>query len=361
MSAPETFCDGRVTLHRGDMLGALAGMAEGSIDGCVTDPPYFLPEMEKRFGSPSAARAKGEMFSRGAKGAAHGKGAVFGDIANRVETWAAILRVLKPGGWVLAFNYPKAYARMQVAAEDAGFEARDVFAWHYGTGFPHGKPLGKFVDRALLGDYLDDDELARGPVTHAGAFYGERDITTKPATELIMLARKPLEGTITENLLTHGAGSLDVTGCRVQHETGSSFPSNLLHDGSPEIVAGFPLDAGGLSVARFFWHPKAGEQDRAGSGHPTVKPIALMRYLVRLATRPGDTVLDPFAGSGTTGEAAICEGRRAVLIEIDPQFQDDIANRMRTAFAGPDERARQLIKAKGAVEAFEPGTLFAGL
>lgn len=357
----ETFCDGRVTLHRGDMLAALARMQAGSLDGCVTDPPYYLPEMEKRFGAPTAARAKGEMFSRGAKGAALGKGAVFGDIANRVETWAAIYRVLKPGAFVLAFNYPKAYARMQVAAEDAGFEARDVFSWLYGTGFPHGKPLAKFLDRAILGEALDADELARGPVTHTAAFYGERDVTVKPAAELIMLARKPLAGTIAENLLEHGAGSLDVTACRVQHATGSSFPANVLHDGSAEVLAGFPCDASGESVARFFWHPKAGEQDRAGSGHPTVKPLALIRYLVRLATRPGDTVLDPFAGSGTLGEAAIAEGRRAVLIEIDPQFQDDIANRMRTAFAGPDERKRTLIKAKGAEVPFEAGSLFANL
>jgi site-specific DNA-methyltransferase (adenine-specific) len=357
----ETFCDGRVTLHRGDMLKVLGKLPEASLDACVTDGPYFLPEMEKRFGSPKAARAKGEMFGRGAKGAAHGKGAVFGDICNRPKTWAAVYRVLKPGGYLLAFNYPKAYAHMQVAAEAAGFETRDVLSWLYGTGFPHGKPLGKFVDRALLGDYLDDDELARGPVTHTAAFYGERDITLKPAAEFIMLARKPLDGTITENLLQHGAGSLDVTGCRVQHETGSSFPSNVLHDGSAEVIAHFPLDAGGKPIARFFWHPKASEQDRAGSGHPTVKPIALMRYLVRLVTRPGDTVLDCFAGSGATGEAAVAEGRRAVLIEIDPQFQDDIVNRMRSAFAGPDERKRMLIKANGEAGAFEAGTLFAGL
>jgi site-specific DNA-methyltransferase (adenine-specific) len=357
----ESFCGGRVTLHRGGMLDVLAGMAENSIDAGVTDPPYFLPEMEKRFGAPTAARAKGEMFSRGAKGAAHGKGAVFGDIANRVETWAAVYRVLKPGAHLFAFNYPKAFAHMQIAAEAAGFETRDVYSWLYGTGFPHGKPLGKFIDRAILGDVCDADELARGPVTHMAAFYAERDITVKPAAELILVARKPIEGTIGENLIRYGAGSLDVTGCRVQHATGSSFPANVLHDGSPEVMGMFPRDASGEPVARFFWHPKADEQDRAGSGHPTVKPLALMRYLVRLASKPGDIVLDPFAGSGTTGEAAFIEGRRAALIEIDPQFQDDIANRMRTAFAGPDERRRTLIKAKGTDTPFEAGSLFAGL
>jgi DNA modification methylase len=359
--APANLLGGRVLLHAGDMLDVLQHLPENSIDGCVTDGPYFLPEMEKRFGRSSAARAKGDMFGKGAKGAAHGKGAVFGDICNRVETWASIFRVLKPGAHLLAFNYPKPYARMQVAAEDAGFETRDVLSWLYGTGFPHGKPLGKFLDRAILGDGLDDDELARGPVTHTAAFYGERDITLKPAAEFILMARKPFEGTITENLLTNGQGALDVTGCRVHHETGSSYPANVLHDGSAEVMESFPLDAGGKPIARFFWHPKADDHDRAGSGHPTVKPIALMRYLVRLISRPGDVIIDPFAGSGTTGEAAFLEGRNAVLIEIDPQFQESIARRMALVLAGPEERKRKIIAATAQAEPFGAGTLFAGL
>lgn len=354
---------GRVMLHVGDCLDVMARLPENSIDACVTDGPYFLPEMAARFGSATSARVKhGDdgAFARKADGF-RGKPAIVSDICNRVETWAAVHRVLKPGAFLLAFNATKAYHRMACAAEDAGFEVRDTFQWLYGTGQPHGKPLGKFVDRAILGDACDDDEYARGPITHSAAFYEDRDICVKPACELIMVARKPLIGTISQNLLAYGTGSLDVANCRVSHATGTSYPANVFHDGSPEVMAGFPLDGSGHSVGRFFWHSKANDADRAGSSHPTVKPPGLMQELVRLVSAPGQTILDPFAGSGSTGEAAFREGRNAVLIEIDDEFAGDIERRMALAMSGPDERRRESIKAKEGDKPFEAGSLFAGL
>jgi site-specific DNA-methyltransferase (adenine-specific) len=168
------------------------------------------------------------------------------------------------------------------------------------------------------------------------------------------------------------------------------WPANLIHDGSDEVVGAFPesngavgmtqhgsgtnsvygkfdrteLSTGGNGVrdsgsaARFFYSAKADADDRLGSSHPTVKPVDLMQYLVRLVTPKGGTVLDPFAGTGTTGEAAIREGCKAILIEREPEYLADIERRCSLILAGPDERRHATLKAKGKVE--DAGPLFAG-
>lgn len=166
----------------------------------------------------------------------------------------------------------------------------------------------------------------------------------------------------------------------------------MIHDGSPEVLAAFPdapgqqgavtgaepsspfaniygdmpSRAGGAlprgdsgSAARFFYSSKADADDRLGSKHPTVKPLDLMQYLCRLVTPPGGTVLDPFAGTGTTGEAAWREGFSAVLMEREADYQEDIRRRMALALAGPQERKRESLKARGQVE-HEIGGLFGG-
>ena len=167
------------------------------------------------------------------------------------------------------------------------------------------------------------------------------------------------------------------------------WPANLVHDGSAEVVAAFPETNGGGnatggrrpggfadigaangdttpngpdhadtgSAARFFYTAKADADDRLGSKHPTVKPLDLMQYLVRLVTPKGGTVIDPFAGTGTTGEAAFREGMRAVLIEAEAEYRADIRRRMGLAMAGPDERTRASIKAKNLPR--DDGPLFA--
>jgi hypothetical protein len=239
----------------------------------------------------------------------------------------------------------------------------------------------------------------------------------KPAWEMIYLARKPLsEPTVAANVLRHGTGGLNIDACRVPGQVPSvpqpafnsptgkiygfkagegrngemsraplgRFPANLIHDGSDEVEEAFaafgertstpfrenvavgdvlPLQrrtAGGFndtgSASRFFFTAKADAHDRIGSRHPTVKPLDLIQYLVRLITPPGGLVLDPFAGAGTTAEAAFREGMRAVLIEREPEYQADIARRMELVLAGPDQKRHAIVKARGKVE--DAGPLF---
>ncbi len=224
--------------------------------------------------------------------------------------------------------------------------------------------------------------------TPDGMEHGERDITApetdaakvwagwgtalKPALEPICLARKPLgEGSVAANVLAHGTGAVNLDGCavpfssasdraatvaknahgafqsaprenaiygaddreQVDYTAASRHPANLLHDGSQEVVEAFQpfVGFGAANPTRFFYCAKADKADRCGSKHPTVKPVALMRWLVRLVTPPGGVVLDPFAGSGTTGEAAILEGFGGILIEREAQYQADIERRLARA------------------------------
>jgi DNA modification methylase len=169
------------------------------------------------------------------------------------------------------------------------------------------------------------------------------------------------------------------------------WPANVIHDGSDEVVAAFPetgissgggmkdlrngkffqgdtnpniTDACGFgdegSAARFFYTAKADGDDRLGSKHPTVKPLDLMQYLVRLICQPNGLVLDPFAGTGTTGEAAFREGMRAVLIECEAEYLKDIERRIELLMAGPDERAFRSQKAKQSGKPQDSGPLFGG-
>ncbi len=348
------------TLHLGDCLKSLRAMPENSVDAIVTDPPYGLAFMGKRWDY---------------------------DVPS-VEIWAECLRVLKPGGHLLAFAGTRTQHRMAVRIEDAGFEIRDMIAWVYGSGFPK---------------------------SHNGPWGGT---ALKPALEPITVARKPLAGTVAANVSEHGTGALNIDGCRVLVEgeerapiTGNGalparhkedrpreagtvaqphpagrWPANLIHDGSEEVLAAFPQSKGQQgaltgtepssktadvfgefacrapseprgdtgSAARFFYCAKASRADRnegtealpqrfggmvsntsgqhitrrdegyeakpQGNHHPTVKPTELMRYLVRLVTPPGGLVLDPFMGSGSTGKAAMLEGFRFVGCELSPEY-----------------------------------------
>ena len=356
-----------VTLLQGDCIEVMRGLDEASVDSCVTDPPYHLASIVKRFGAADAAPAKvGKTgaYKRASRGFM-GKKWDGGDIAFRPKTWAEVLRVLKPGGHVLAFGSSKGYHRMACAIEDAGFEIRDTIMWLYGTGFPKSHNLD-----------------------------GEWDgwgTALKPAFEPVIMARKPLIGTVAANVLAHGTGAINIDGCRIEvndgqdrsrpprtpnailgggrgtnlttseHNDTGRFPANVIHDGSDEVEAGFPNAPGQLgrsstnpetsktrdiygamghateameprgdsgSASRFFYCAKATKAERAGSKHPTVKPIALMRYLCRLVTPPGGMVLDPFAGTGTTGQAAIEEGFRVTLIEREDEYAADIRRRL---------------------------------
>lgn len=274
-----------------------------------------------------------------------------------------------------------------------------MLGWIFGSGFPKATRL-----------------KAEG---YDGWRYGGQAL--KPAIEPIYMGQKPFsEKTGTANVLLHGTGAINIEGCRVgtddtrnqkkggkndfAHEddnwspkpvlVGSAcgrWPANLIHDGSAEVEEAFPHAPGqqrevndtfkpkqgtavygdygprptaqprdeGGSAARFFYSAKADADDRIGSKHPTVKPVDLMRYLVRLVTPPGGTVIDCFAGTGTTGEAAWREGFNAILIEREPEYQQDIAERMRLCLAGPDEKRREIIKRRGLAEE-NAGPLFGG-
>lgn len=442
--APRSFLNGRVTLWHGDSRDVLKGMADASIDSVVCDPPYALVSIVKRFGSKTAAPTKdGDVYARSSAGFM-GQAWDTGETAFAAEFWAEVLRVLKPGGHVLAFSGTRTYHRLACAIEDAGFEIRDMTAWIYGSGFPKSHDVSKGIDRALGGERakvrVDAGELKNPPNMLGGVHSGENDrpwreeamvrgyhekdgdtpatpeaaqwqgwgTALKPAWEPIVLARKPLVGTVAANVLAHGTGALNIDGCRVptdetiiatrnvalgssgsgvygganvpgvyQQKDGGRWPANVIHDGSEEVLAAFPVQVSGGntygefkggevetgigsssgSAARFFYTAKADSDDRVGSKHPTVKPVDLMRYLCRLVTPLGGRVLDPFAGTGTTGEAAWLEGFSATLIEREAQYVADIERRMSLCLAGPEEKARAIIKAKGKTEA--PGPLFA--
>jgi site-specific DNA-methyltransferase (adenine-specific) len=202
---------------------------------------------------------------------------------------------------------------------------------------------------------------ATAPATEAAKQWQGWGTALKPALEPITVARKPLCGTVAANVLQHGTGGINVDGCRVgtskevpasvsrkapancygkYAEAGETpgigghdpnlgrWPANLIHDGSEEAVGLFPED-GDASAARFFYCAKADASERRNSKHPTIKPVALMRYLVRLVTPPGGLVLDPFGGSGTTAEAARLEHCRFLLMELNPEYCADAAERLR--------------------------------
>lgn len=351
--------------------------AEGmQVQSVVTDPPYHLTQVS-RGGSPR--QFVDNPYGRSRVGTDRGfMGQTWdgGDVAFRPETWRAAFDLLPPGGHLVAFSGTRTYHRMAVAIEDAGFEIRDQLAWVYGQGFPKSHNL-------------------------EGEWEGW-GTALKPAWEPICLARKPLAGTVAQNVLAHGVGALNVDGCRIpfvsdadkaaafpggkltshgagalagpgiaqdaersdfltKQNTNGRWPANIVHDGSAEVVAMFPTAPGQLakastdttarktqnvygvmargsdgqeprgdtgSAARFFYCTKATKADRAGSKHPTVKPVALMRWLCRLVTPPGGTVLDPFMGSGTTLQAAREEGFNWIGIDRDVQWFQDACARM---------------------------------
>ena len=371
-------------LMNADCLHALAVVPDNSVDAVVTDPPYGLSFMGKKWDY---------------------------DVPG-VEIWTECLRVLKPGGHLLAFAGTRTQHRMAVRIEDAGFEIRDMIAWVYGSGFPKSLDVSKAIDKAagaereVIGDNPNGRTTARTSEAWARPWNGDDDagamkITApatdaarqwqgwgtalKPALEPITVARKPLVGTVVANVLEHGTGALNIDGCRIgdfQNTTPSGadrrnaklaamgyrpgtyqmgkkepsgapgrWPANLVHDGSGEVLAGFPeTKSGGYppeggqrsqvstygkptargeqkftssegSAARFFYCAKASKKDRGdGNTHPTVKPTDLMAYLCRLVTPPGGVVLDPFMGSGSTGKAAHAEGFNFIGIERDPEY-----------------------------------------
>ena len=383
-------------LLKGNCRQQLATLPDNSIHAIITDPPYELGFMGKTWDSTG--------------------------IAYNTEVWQQCLRVLKPGGHLLAFGGSRTYHRLACAIEDAGFEIRDQIMWVYGSGFPKSLDVSKAIDktagakrevvgsRPLTGNgktmksgFHQPDGSGAGetikqdifeftvPATDAAKQWDGWGTALKPAHEPIVLARKPLDGTVANNVLTHGVGGLNIEASRVPSDDGfekmwdrpirtnigaegnsyisdgtqhtvdisankpsGRWPANFIHDGSDEVLELFPdtkHDDG--SAARFFYCAKASRSERnAGldelpevrhsdrpsddlpggdnprnrtntpqtNFHPTVKPLALIRYLITLITPPGGTVLDPFLGSGTTAVAATQLGHPWIGCELTPDY-----------------------------------------
>ena len=426
-----------MTLLKGNCLDTLKTLPDCSVDSIVTDPPYELGFMGKSWDNSG--------------------------IAYSTELWAECLRVLKPGGHLLAFSGSRTYHRMVVAIEDSGFEIRDQIMWLYGSGFPKSLNVAKSIEskittgsaakngfHKLEGERTGDGRIGMYDTVEEQGFRKVNpdqlggftlDATTpeaqqwqgwgtalKPAHEPIVVARKPLIGTVANNVLTYGTGALNIDGSRVgtnrpptsaqpftalramegrtdlqkptpdERTDVGRWPANVIHDGSDEVLAGFPdtgKSTGGRigkksmgdvtnvpagqyeagdpgygdsgSAARFFYCAKASKSERnaglegleekavgalnmrtdahsvkngmdtkpAQNFHPTVKPLALMRYLVKLVTPPNGTVLDPFLGSGSTAVAAILEGFEWIGCEMTEDYFSIIEARVEWALNQP--------------------------
>jgi len=469
--------DPDTTLYHGDCLNILPTLADNSIDAVITDPPYGLEFMGKqwdRIGDIGQASHAGFTDGTGFKGFRLPTGYNasanikcqncakwrFDHIGRRCEcgapswpnvkaqqgrvmqdwhqAWAAeCLRVLKPGGHLLAFGGTRTWHRLTCAIEDAGFEIRDSIAWLYGSGFPKSLDVSKAIDKAagaereIVGRRTDraatpkqdirggryiggetgaiDCSAITVPATPAAKQWQGWGTALKPAHEPIIVARKPIQGTVANNVLAHGTGGLNIDACRVattdnlnggayskgsrgadlpgakrssaaagmftegggrlpgQYETPAGrWPTNVVLDQTqaaeldkqsgtttsgpldrskitapnkidgtrPEALTGtYPADSGGASrfYPTFKYHPKAPATERPnhdGTAHPTVKPVDLIRWLIQLVTPPGGTVLDPFAGTGTTAEAAIKEHKHAILIEREATYMPLIVVRL---------------------------------
>ena len=393
----------------GNCIDLMSEMADNSIDAVVTDPPYELGFMGKSWDASG--------------------------IAYNTEVWRQCLRILKPGGHLLAFGGSRTYHRLACAIEDAGFDIRDQIMWVYGSGFPKSMNIGKAIDKAsgatrtVVGvGKSGKNRNVLNAANYPDTFGGDYEITEaatqeakqwegwgtalKPAHEPIVVARKAVDGTIAQNVMTWGTGGINIDGCRVRREDGDDsvagsrtatfgtqetvsggngtggweqndagrFPANFIHDGSDEVLQLFPNSkagkpqekrgTGGIwgkgdghsipvgpsygddgSAARFFYcaKPSTAERNAGLDGlqkkkadtrsdvaagmwkdknaahqnhHPTVKPITLMRYLIKLVVPPNGIVLDPFLGSGTTGVAAIQENISWLGFEMNPEYAD---------------------------------------
>jgi site-specific DNA-methyltransferase (adenine-specific) len=332
-AAGRATAQGGVSVLEGDCLQVLGTFEPESVDAIVTDPPYAIGLHNERWDSAAireaAARAGHDRLGR----------------SEAFEVWCRLwatecLRAMKPGAFLLAFGSPRTGHRLACGLEDAGFEIRDTLMWIYGKGMPKSR-----------------------------RYPGGRATTLKPAFEPIVLARRPLDGTTEETLARHGTGALCAEECR----TNGRHPANVIVGHAPGCEEGrcAPGCAAALidedaertrrgsgrrtPPSRFLYCPKVSRAERSagcehlpgrridllpnapngsrprkptGNPHPTVKPLELMRWLVRLACPPGGLVLDPFCGSGTTGAAAAIEGRRFVGIERESPYVEIAAARI---------------------------------
>lgn len=353
-------------LIEGDARIVLQKYPANSFDSIVTDPPYELGFMGKKW---------------------DGTGVAYDSLL-----WMECLRVLKPGGYLLAFSSARTYHRMACAIEDAGFEIRDQIMWIYGSGMAKGMDISKAIDKKAGAERKVIGKSSRhgGGINHVyGVGMGDGNVpdvtapatdlakrwegwntTLKPAHEPICMARKPLEGTVIENLIKYECGGININDCKVPSVDEERWPADLILGHSPDCIedqcaedcpirlmnnqtgikraGGYPPSGNvrskistfgepsqrgerkfsntegyasrfflQITPGPFFYCGKASTKERSGSKHPTIKPLKLMRYLTKLVTPKGGLVLDPFIGSGTTALACLAEDFHFVGIDLD--------------------------------------------
>ena len=293
-----------------DSLEHLKTLDDNIFDSCVTDPPYHLTSIVKRFTKgPEAKHGKDGSFNRLSKGFM-GQEWDGGDIAFTKEFWEQVYRVLKPGSVLLAFAATRNYHRMATAVEDSGFEIFDMINWIYGSGFPKRKNLLKPAHEPIL--------MARKGV-NKNLNLNECRIPYKDENDRSGWHKTGSDGS--KGYLNSNTFKIrKISAKEIKQRTKDGrYPANVIHDGLNE------------DWARYFYCAKAAKKEKGDSGHPTVKPLKLMKYLVRLITPVNGIVLDPFAGTGTTGEAALLEDRKYYLIEKTEKYLKDIHNRVNKA------------------------------
>jgi DNA modification methylase len=423
-------------LYQAECLPVLRSLASASVSAVITDPPYGLSDVS----SEEVVRAITAWASGDRERVPNGKGFMGNEWDRFVPppaVWDECFRVLKPGGYMAVFAGSRTADLMGLSIRLAGFEMRDTITWMYGSGFPKSRDIGKDIDKIagvereivgahkwahVRGDgsavktntYEGGAQSRRGPMastapaSEAAKQWDGWGTALKPAGEPIIVARKPLEGTVAANVLEHGTGGMNIDGCRVpavgrphiQNNGGAKldacygsgkngskslgvtdqgrWPANVVlshtewcdegycEDGCPiaELDAqsaphmhsagkareairesdktgmwGFAGDGQRFgdsgSASRFFntfrYQAKAPKSERPvvnGVAHPTVKPLALMEWLVTLFTPPYGIVLDPFAGSGTTGHAALRLGFNSIMVERAAEYKPLIDKRL---------------------------------
>ncbi len=387
-------------IHLGDNVATLKNITDNSIDSIITDPPYGIEFLGKDWDKNTGA----------------------------LETWRECLRVLKPGGYILAFSSARTYHQLATNIESVGFEIRDQLMWLYASGFPKAQDIGKAIDRkagkkdknygSSKGKGGEVFEQFNHPLcnkcgkgisyeakckdTDCGMRYKYQTAEAqqwsgwktalKPAHEPIVMARKPFKGSAIDNVLKHGVGALNIDESRVAYDSEADFKEYVNNIKGPlerstakagdnigmhEGKTGFKAQKGkvvlpsgganGLSrltfgegettnadsfkqytpnqqgrypanvigevegYQKYFYCPKVTRKERMPfNNHPTVKPVALMRYLIKLVTPDNSTVLDPFCGSGSTGIAAVELGHSFIGCELDANYVDICIRRIQS-------------------------------